>query len=212
MGRPRKFDTAEVLAAARDQFWQHGYAATSIDDLLAVTKLGKGSFYGAFGDKRRLFLRVLADYATGRVAEVLAMHRGSPRAIEALRVMLRPKAAPRGCFLMNSAIELAPQDAEVVALARKTFAEFEIIVAESITRAVAEGDLLPVKDARELAMTLLAVTGGQECLARTGLGKSGLESIGRIAALDLLGRADDHPATSRPRPRRQGRAGVSSRR
>lgn len=61
MPRPREFDENRVLLAVRDEFWDKGYAATSMDDLLRVSGLGKGSLYGAFGDKRSLFLRVLRD-------------------------------------------------------------------------------------------------------------------------------------------------------
>ncbi len=68
MGRPRTFDMDEALTAVREEFWRHGYAATSVDKLLEVTKLGKGSLYAAFGDKRTLFLRVLNEYAAARVA------------------------------------------------------------------------------------------------------------------------------------------------
>ncbi|HEU4539294.1 MAG TPA: helix-turn-helix domain-containing protein, partial [Polyangiaceae bacterium] len=67
MGRPRKFDTRAVLAAARSEFQAKGYAATSCDDLMVATGLGKGSMYGAFGDKRQLFLSVLADYSSERL-------------------------------------------------------------------------------------------------------------------------------------------------
>src|SRR6202008_395063 len=62
MPRPRKFDEADVVAAARDEFWARGYAATSVDDLTSVTGLGKGSLYGAFGDKHSLFMLALDDY------------------------------------------------------------------------------------------------------------------------------------------------------
>src|SRR6185312_14173543 len=60
--RPRKFDESDVVAAARDEFWLRGYAATSVDDLTSVTGLGKGSLYGAFGDKHGLFMLALDDY------------------------------------------------------------------------------------------------------------------------------------------------------
>ena len=62
MPRPRTFDETDVVAAARDEFWSRGYAATSVDDLTSATGLGKGSLYGAFGDKHELFLRALNDY------------------------------------------------------------------------------------------------------------------------------------------------------
>src|SRR5215467_12621867 len=62
MARPRKFDARDVVAAARDEFWSRGYAATSVEDLTSATGLGKGSLYGAFGDKHGLFLRAFDDY------------------------------------------------------------------------------------------------------------------------------------------------------
>src|ERR1700682_3440433 len=49
MARPRTFDEADVVAAARDEFWSRGYGATSMDDLPTATSLGRGSLYGAFG-------------------------------------------------------------------------------------------------------------------------------------------------------------------
>src|ERR1700737_3691650 len=64
VARPRGFDENEVLGAVRDQFWSTGYAGTSVDDILGATGLGKGSLYGAFGDKHRLFLRVFDNYCT----------------------------------------------------------------------------------------------------------------------------------------------------
>src|SRR5256714_8246052 len=70
MGRPRSFDEDQVLRAARDQFWSTGYAGTSVDDILTATGLGKGSLYGAFGDKHALFLRVFDAYCIDAVNAV----------------------------------------------------------------------------------------------------------------------------------------------
>src|SRR4030081_2583204 len=70
MARPRGFDERQVLQAARDEFWSCGYAGTSIDDVAASTGLGKGSLYGAFGDKHALFLRVFDDYCAEMVTTV----------------------------------------------------------------------------------------------------------------------------------------------
>ncbi|MEY2457302.1 MAG: TetR/AcrR family transcriptional regulator, transcriptional repressor for nem operon, partial [Acidimicrobiaceae bacterium] len=70
MARPREFDEKKVLRAAREQFWSVGYAGTTMDAIAAATGLGKGSLYGAFGDKRRLFLRVFDGYCTDVVEQV----------------------------------------------------------------------------------------------------------------------------------------------
>ena len=77
MARPRKFVEDQVIEAARDQFWAHGYAGTSLDDLVAVTGLGRGSLYGAFGDKHTIFLRALDDYSNMTMAAVRAELRDS---------------------------------------------------------------------------------------------------------------------------------------
>lgn len=55
MARPRQFDEGEVIAKASLLFSQNGYNATSVDDLLEVTGLQRGSLYKAFGSKLNLF-------------------------------------------------------------------------------------------------------------------------------------------------------------
>jgi len=189
MGRPRTFDMEEALSAVREEFWEHGYAATSIDMLLDATKLGKGSFYAAFGDKRTVFLRVLNAYATTRVANVKNRLHGSRRAIEGLQAMLAPTLGPRGCFLANCTAELSPQDGDVVAIARTMFSALEEVLAETIRRAIDEGDLPETTRPRELASVLLATGSGLELLRRSGPDMATAERMGRNAARELLGNA-----------------------
>src|ERR1700754_2125583 len=106
MARPRKFDETEVVAAARDEFWTRGSAGTSLDDLTAATGLGRGSLYGAFGDKHELFLRALDDYCgnvSARVHADLRDGQGSAyeRLVGHIRAMANPSAAQarRGCLM-----------------------------------------------------------------------------------------------------------------
>ena len=61
-GRPRGYDPDAALAAARDAFWDEGYAATSLDDLSARMEMNRPSLYGAFGDKRALYHLTLGRY------------------------------------------------------------------------------------------------------------------------------------------------------
>ncbi len=84
MPRPRQFEEEVVLAAVQAVFWDNGYAGTSLDDLVAASGLGKGSLYGAFGDKRSLFLRVLREYDEAN-DRMLRSWRSSDRAIDVIR-------------------------------------------------------------------------------------------------------------------------------
>src|ERR1700754_4896517 len=121
MARPREFDEEQVVRAARDRFWDAGYAATSLTDLSDATGLGKTSLYGAFGDKHALYLRIFDEYSTHAVAG-LAAELAGPAAGALARVgehLLRNAAAsagnPRGCLLARGTAELAGCDEDVAA-------------------------------------------------------------------------------------------------
>ena len=51
-----------ALAKALDLFRKDGFAATSLDDLSAATGMNRPSLYGAFGDKRELYIKSYARY------------------------------------------------------------------------------------------------------------------------------------------------------
>src|SRR6185369_10477201 len=72
-GRPRAYEPEVALARALDVFWREGFAATSLDDLSAATGMNRPSLYGAFGDKRELYIKSYESYrdrARVRMAEV----------------------------------------------------------------------------------------------------------------------------------------------
>jgi AcrR family transcriptional regulator len=62
-GRPRSFDERDALEKATQVFWSKGYDGVTIDDLVAGMGVGRPSLYAVFGDKRKIFLRVLKAYA-----------------------------------------------------------------------------------------------------------------------------------------------------
>lgn len=65
MARPRTFDEDVVIARAAEVFGRLGYHACSVDDLVEVTALQRGSLYKAFGSKRGLFEKVLDQFLVG---------------------------------------------------------------------------------------------------------------------------------------------------
>ena len=85
MARPREFDEAKVLASARQLFASNGYHGTSIDDLLQATGLLRGSLYKAFGSKRNLFEKILAEIADD--------FKATPESLDLLTVALKDLAA-----------------------------------------------------------------------------------------------------------------------
>ncbi|RKH65811.1 TetR/AcrR family transcriptional regulator [Corallococcus interemptor] len=185
MARPRTFDEAQVLRAARDQFWNKGYAATSMDDLMQATGLGKGSLYGAFGDKHQLFLKVFDAYCVGSVESVKkALEGPDAGALERLRQHLlgtaTGSAAPanrRGCLLSRGTSELAAQDAQVADRALETFRALEDAFVRCLEQARAHGDLAPHADPRKLGAMLLAVQRGLEAVGKAGMDEATLRGM-----------------------------------
>ncbi|MCK1798319.1 TetR/AcrR family transcriptional regulator [Streptomyces sp. XM4193] len=193
MARPRKFDEDRVLLAVRDEFWDKGYAATSLEDLLRVSGLGRGSLYGAFGDKRQLFLRVLREYDDANLLSLRERLESATRKIDAVHeFVLGPAADPtgaaarRGCLLANSNAELASAGPEVAAEARRSHQAITDLLTEALERAQREGDLDPGADPAETARTVLVAQLGLLALGRTGTDVDTLASAARSTLARIL--------------------------
>ena len=184
-----------MLDRARDRFWSTGFAGTSIDDVAAATGLGKGSLYGAFGDKRQLYLRVFDRYCTAMTEATQRLLSGpDTKAYARLRAYLLAVADATGrdtgrlgCLLANGTAELAGQDPAVADRAHRSFAELEDALAQCIQQAQRAGDIDPAADARRHGRLLLAVLRGIEALGKANAGDESLRSIAE-AALDTLPR------------------------
>jgi len=144
LARTPEFNQEQVLDAALQAFWQKGYEATSLPDLLEATGLARQSLYNTFGDKRALFLASLrryADVGLGQLSE--ALEGGSVRA--AIRGVfddvLHCAERDRGCFLVNATTELLPRDPEVGRLVASAMARQERALAEALRRGVRQGEL-----------------------------------------------------------------------
>ncbi len=61
---------AQIQRAAIGLFLQHGYAATSVDDITAAARVSKQTIYKHFGGKEGLFLAIIDD-TVGEVLEEL---------------------------------------------------------------------------------------------------------------------------------------------
>ena len=60
--RSKDFDPDDIADAAMRVFWQRGYAATSVQDLVDGTGLSRSSLYGTFENKQGLFQHALRRY------------------------------------------------------------------------------------------------------------------------------------------------------
>ena len=118
MARSREFDEEVVLDAAMEYFWNWGYEATSVRDLIETTGLTGASLYNAFGDKRALFRAALDRYVESSIGErirrceALSPREAVARFFEDILQRSLTDRQRKGCMLVNSALEIAPHDLE----------------------------------------------------------------------------------------------------
>lgn len=181
-GRPRSFDAETALGKVRDTFWRKGYAATSLDDLCAATGLNRPSLYGAFGDKRALYLAALERNRQDMIGSLtIGLSTQGPLRERLLRIFSTAselyragEGGQRGCFLIGTAVTESVADPAVRQVLASAFQElddgfagaFENVREELAPGADPEG-LAKVATGVLHAMAVRARAGGDEATLRT---------------------------------------------
>jgi len=180
-----------MLERIQSVFWDNGYSATSLDDIMQSTGLGKGSLYGAYGSKQEMYLLAFTDYCDWAVADVEERLRGDDAsAIVRLRAYIQAAAkgganARRGCMLAKGTTEVAGRFPDVDKIIERTFKAMEREIVRCVRQAQSAGDIAADRDARTIGVTLLAVVRGMGALAQAGTSSASL-SLAAQGALGLL--------------------------
>src|SRR5260370_13307146 len=149
-GRPRGFDREAALEAAMRLFWSRGYEATSVSHLVAAMGITPPSLYGAFGDKKRLFLEAVDRYQAGPGCFAYKALTEEPTAERAMRRLMMGAVKsftdphkPRGCMVILAATNCAPESADVMeALASRRRAA-QGVLRQRIAMGRASGEFRP---------------------------------------------------------------------
>jgi TetR/AcrR family transcriptional regulator, transcriptional repressor for nem operon len=168
MARTKEFDPEAALQAALELFWSRGYEATSMADLVGHLGIGRASLYATFGGKRELYLKALDRYTETYDAAVLAELSQPGPALPAVRALVRrfaaeaaaPERRRSGCFVTNTAAELAPHDPAANRLVELSWERLETPLHSALVRAQAQGELAADRDPRALARMLFVLLQG----------------------------------------------------
>ncbi|WP_028813546.1 TetR/AcrR family transcriptional regulator [Streptomyces flavidovirens] len=168
MARTKEFDPDAALQAALELFWRRGYEATTMADLVDHLGIGRASIYATFGNKHELYLKALDRYADTRNPRLLGELSQPGPALPAVRAVLRRFAAEAasdkerltGCFVTNTAAELAPHDDSAARRVEVNWEHLETLLHSALVRAQAQGELPEDRDPRALARMLLVLMQG----------------------------------------------------
>jgi TetR/AcrR family transcriptional repressor of nem operon len=190
MARPSKFDRDEAIASAIKVFARHGFEAASTTELLEGMGIGRQSLYGAFGDKRGLFLEALRRYAAGSLAQMReALGEGTPaEGIEAALLVGLGSSndVESGCLGVGSVVEFSRSDAEINALNDAAGVAVVAAFAARVRAGIEAGELGAGLDPNAAGRMLLVLRSGLKVAARGGATDSELRDAARLALRGLV--------------------------
>ncbi|MDQ8179169.1 TetR/AcrR family transcriptional regulator [Pelagicoccus sp. SDUM812005] len=192
MARPLKYDRAKLLESATSLFWQRGYRGVSIKDLVKETGVLAGSLYSSFGSKDGVFVECIHRYAEmcGPMYESAEAVDSPLGQIETLFAEMLDDALSengwRGCFVVNSLLEVAPDKPEIAAVLKHYVQFSEGWIAERLERARVAGELKAETPVDEVAANLFGIVYGVRIKARAGEDAQRIRSFARSMQASLL--------------------------
>lgn len=124
MPRPSSFTTSQLADRALQRFWVHGFHASSMDDLVNATGISRHGIYTTFGGKKALFLACFEQYQQMVVTPAFEVVEAPGADLQSVATYFEKQIESGeavglpgpGCFVANAATEVAPDDADVMAL------------------------------------------------------------------------------------------------
>jgi AcrR family transcriptional regulator len=204
-GRPRGFDRDQALESAIRLFWSRGYEATSISDLTEAMDITPPSLYGAFGDKKRLFLEAVERYERETGCFARRALTSEPTVELAIRRLLLDAAKsftdpknPKGCLVALGATNCAIESTDIFEALAKRRRTAENAVRARIAAGQKAGELTDNADVDALTGMVTATLYGLAIKARDGAPRARLR---RIAEQLMMTWPRREPADPAPRMR-----------
>ena len=187
-GRPKAYDHDTVLEQALEVFWQKGFAATSLDDLVEATGVNRPSLYAGFGDKEALYIKTMAFYQEGLRAQLdgILTCNGQGDTVRAIinryfDILIRAYTGeadhPLGCAFMCTALTDAPQHESILDMLQRTIDNFDRRFEDFFTAAKTWRCLPTDADPKLLTQMISGLTQNLLVRARAGAGRAELSKI-----------------------------------
>lgn len=175
MARTKEFNEDQALDKAVEIFWHKGYNGTSAQDLVTHLGLSRSSLYDTFGDKQKLFSKALKRYqkqGQDAVKELLEETNDVREAFtqifkQAVKESLEDRIT-KGCFMVNSSVELAMHDEEIAKVVSDNRQTMEDVFLKAIKKGQEAGQISTKLEALTLARFIFNNYSGIRVLARAG--------------------------------------------
>ncbi|WP_338840367.1 TetR/AcrR family transcriptional regulator [Flavobacterium ginsenosidimutans] len=175
MARTKEFNEDQALDKAIEIFWHKGYNGTSAQDLVNHLGLSRSSLYDTFGDKQKLFVKSLQRYQQQNQDILKELLENAENIKIALTEIFKQAVVEslqdritKGCFMVNSSVELAMHDPEIAKIVHNNQKTVEDIFCQAIKKGQELGQISDKQEARSLARFIFNNYSGIRVLARAG--------------------------------------------
>ncbi|WP_217637470.1 TetR/AcrR family transcriptional regulator [Desulfuromusa kysingii] len=165
-------------------FWQKGYEATKVPDLLAATGLSRSSLYETFGDKQALFEASIKEYNRSITGVRLVQLQRGRTAKEGLTLFFDhliatclDESTPSGCLMVNTTTTLDPHDQRIKEIVNESGKGFHEAFLALLERAKADGEISSSQNLQDLVHMLVAIIVGINVMARTTMDAATLQTM-----------------------------------
>lgn len=188
MSRTKVFNETDVLEKAVKVFWCKGYNGTSAQDLVDELGISRSSLYDTFGDKRTLFIKALQHYRSLSAKGLIEMISNSgniEKTIEqifkiAVKEAVEDKLS-KGCFIVNTTIELAPHDKDIALIINQNMMDIEKALCVAIKKGQEEGVFSKSQSALSLARFIFNSISGLRVASKSGADKKVFDDIVKVS-------------------------------
>ena len=175
MARHKEFEPEKLLDQAMYVFWQKGYHDTSLDDLVEATGVQRYGIYATFKNKHGLLLAALDHYHHAVLAGNLAPLTQAGAGLEAIQETFQLTAQymsgefrDLGCFMCNTAMELAVADEAVAQRAANYGQMVTNLLRQALVNAQQAGQISAETELDPLANFLFGALIGIPTFVRVG--------------------------------------------
>ncbi len=186
MGRHKEFDRDEALQRAMEVFWERGYEAASVGDLVGHMGINRQSLYDTFGDKHSLYLQALDRYREVEGRKMFGLLEQPGPVKRALRQLFQSViecalgGERRGCMVGNAMSELAGRCRETAEKTCGGMAAAEEALYRALLRGRREGEIGGGRDLRAVARFLYSSLQGLQLMSKATRDRKTLEDVVRV--------------------------------
>ena len=176
MARPVEFVYEDVLTNAMEQFWREGFEASSVQKLLDVTGINRGTLYNSFGDKDTFFKSCLEHYnklvdkelAATLNNEELAPWAAIEKYFDVTVLATTNKRRSMGCLLVNSFCESINYNKDIQKLVKAYYSNIRKALLKRLKDAEKAGELNKSANAELATDVLMNARRGRRGHSREG--------------------------------------------